>query len=267
MRLKLIVLVLIITPLVHAQCSVTAGQSVICTYPFLSTTIPNPSPLAGIAYSSGNLVANGSGGSVTWTLVSGAATQNGLTMNVGSTASITGTPTSGNCSWTVKWQDATGNNFTGPVNVSISTLLGINATPLTANVNKSTTLQYSAKGNYSNGSLPDITSIATWNLPGGTGCTGSSVNSTGLFTAGTTVGNCTVQAAFGGQNGQATATVTSASGTPTIQNTDPLPNGQINQPYSSKATGTNGSQGIGQGVQMTATGGTAPYTWNVQTGT
>jgi hypothetical protein len=269
MRAIGIAILLLVAPLARAQCSVATGQSVICASPFLNITIPNLTVQSGIAYSSGNLVAVGASGAVTWMLVSGANPQSGLTLSVGSTASIAGTPTTGTCTWTVKWTDSVGNTFTGPVSVNIASLTGVVVSPTTANVNKSTTFQFTASAVYGIGPPATITSLATWTLPSGTGCTGSTVNSTGLFTAGTTAGACTVQAAFGSpsQNGQATATVTGTTGGLTIQSTDPLPNGQINQLYSSAAAGVNGSKGPGQGVQMTATGGTAPYTWNVQTGT
>jgi hypothetical protein len=254
-----LLLLLLFAPLAHAQCPIVAGQSVICGSPFLGITVPNLTAQSGIAYSSGNLVATASTGAVTWTIVSGAPTQNGLTLTVGSTASISGTPTSGTATWSVKWQDAVKNTFTGTVSINIAVVTLTLVSPTTANVNKSTTFQFAASATYSTGPPADVTSLATWNLPGGAGCAGSTVSAAGLFTAGTTAGACTVQAAFGGCgsscNGQATVTVTGATGTLTIQTVNPLPNGQINQPYSIAASGVNGSQGVGQGVQMLATGG------------
>jgi hypothetical protein len=267
--MRRLLLLLILAPgTVVAQCGFSAGQSGFCVAPFLAITPNVANAQAGIPFTM-NLTATGAAaGTVGWTLVTGTNPQNGLTMNTSSSAaSVTGSsPTAGTASWQVRWTDSKGISYPGSVSVNIAAAASTTVTPISVNVNKSTTAQFAAVANFSDSTSAVVTSMATWNLPSGAGCTGSTASSSGLFTAGTTAGPCTVQATFGGNAGQGTANVTATTGNPTILNTNPLPNGQINQPYSSTNSGTNGSQGIGQGVQLTATGGTAPYTWSLHTG-
>jgi hypothetical protein len=263
---KLLWLLLLVPTMAHGQCPIAAGQSVICASFMGITPVNPPAPQSGIAYSQ-TFTAAGATGAVTWSITSGAATQSGLTLNVGTTASITGTPTTGTVAWTLKWVDTLGHTTSLPISLTIVTLSTITVTPGAVMVNQANTQQFTANGSFSDSSQALLTTIATWTLPSGTGCTGSTIgSSTGLFTSGSTAGTCTVQAAFGGKTGTATVTVVVPANPINFQLTDPLPPGQINQPYSSNASGTNGSLGPGQGVRMSATGGTPPYTCSITAG-
>jgi Bacterial Ig-like domain (group 2) len=269
--LKLLALCgLVLSPLLaRAQFGCGTITGVVCASASTTSVAFSPTPAqVGIAYSQG-LSAVGSSGALTWTIVTGAATQNGLTMNVGSTATITGTPTNGNADfWVVKWVDSSSppRSAMGSINLAAGTITAINVTPATVNVNETQTQQFSALAQFSNGGASTVTTLGVWTLPSGAGCSGSSITSGGgLATAGTTPGNCTVQISFGGSAGTATMTVLTPTNVINIQTNNPLPNGQVNQPYSESGSG-NGSQGVGMGVAITATGGTPPYTCSVTSG-
>lgn len=245
----------------QSGCAQIAGHT--CFWVEISTLSPTAPAQAqvGIAYSQNFTATNAS----SFSILSGAATQNGLTANIGSSFSITGTPVNGSpASWLIGWS-ANGGNFQTTVTVPVATLATSNpitVTPATANVNQTQTQQFKAAANFSNQTSVDVTNSANWSLPSGAGCSGSAVGSTGNFSAGSTPGPCTIQAAFGGQDGTATATVLSASGSITIQAT-------------SSSLLCNAQQYVAYGLDtlpsgcleaLTATGGVSPYTWTITSG-
>lgn len=256
----LMALAAVCAPRARAQsgCAQIAGH--VCFWVEVSTLSPTAPAVAqvGIPYSQNFTATNASN----FSIVSGAATQNGLTANIGSSFSITGTPSSGTAAtWVIGWQ-ANGGNFQTSVTVPVATLATSNpitVTPATASVNQGQTQQFKAAANFSNQTSVDVTNSANWTLPSGAGCAGSAVGSTGNFSAGSTPGACTVEAAFGGQDGTATANVLSASGSITIQAT-------------SSSTLCNAQRYVAYGLDtlpsgclaaLTATGGTPPYTWSI----
>ena len=205
-------------------------------------------------------------GSLTWSTTS-TATQHGITFTGGSTGVVAGTtPTVGTGTWAVKWVSASGFSYTGTVTVVIGSATSITVTPLTFNVNESATQQLDAIAHFSNSTAADVSSLGSWSCASGAGCTGTTISSSGLLTAGTTPGTANIQITFGGQIGTATGTVQSAAPSLSITSTNPLPKAQINQPYSEAAQGTNGSLGPGLGVNILVTGGTPPYTCSISSG-
>ena len=200
----------------------------------------------------------GTGQGYSFTYVSGAFPA-GIA-NVTSTGVIAGTPT-GTSSGTETFKICD-SSLTCTPNQSITitpiTLVSIALTPASSSVNTAATLQFQSTGTWNDGSIgayvggqPDLTSLAAYSCPSGTGCTGSSVSATGLLTAGSTGGPATVQASFNSINGSTTVTVVAA--TITITNNITLPNCQVKQSCPDTAVG---SIGIGAGTQLNATGGT-----------
>lgn len=229
---------------------------------FSMTLAALPKADSGIPYS-GTLTVGGGVGPYQFATAS-ANPQNGLTLNTGP-GTVTGTPNgNGNGAWLVTVTDSTGRTSMVAVSVSVGILTNITVTPNPVNANLSTSTQFKSTALFSNATQLDITTTGTWSL---SGCPGNSIGSgTGLVSSWAASGTCTVTSTLNSISGTATATVTSATGNPTIQTTNPLPNGQINQPYSVGGAGVNGSLGVGQGVQLVATGGVGPYTCSITAG-
>ena len=101
--------------------------------------------------------------------------------------------------------------------------------------------QYTATGNYSNGSPQDITSQVTWSS---TNSAVATVNGTGMVTA-VTPGTTAINASLGGVSGSTLLRV--LTGQLTIATTS-LPSGIQNTTYA---------------TTLTANGGTMPYTWSI----
>ncbi len=105
------------------------------------------------------------------------------------------------------------------------------------------TQQFTATGTYSDNSTKDITSQVTWSS---SNTAVASINAAGLATA-PAAGTTTISAVQGGITGTTTLTVQA----PPSVSTATLPNGTVGVPYS---------------ATLTATGGTAPYTWAITSG-
>ena len=113
------------------------------------------------------------------------------------------------------------------------------------NILISATQQFTAMGTYSDGGTQNLTSQATW-TSSNTGV--ATINAGGLAT-GVSAGTTTISATLGSVSNNATLTVQSA---PLVITTTSLPTGVMNVAY----MGT-----------LTATGGIAPYTWSMISGT
>jgi hypothetical protein len=125
-----------------------------------------------------------------------------------------------------------------------ATLQSITVSPVNPTVTAGNTQQFTATGNYSDGSTQNLTNLATWS----SSVTGvASINATGLATA-VAGGSTVISATSGTISGSTTLTVQPA---PLVITTTSLPNGVQNQSYS---------------VTLTGKGGTAPYNWSVATG-
>jgi len=120
----------------------------------------------------------------------------------------------------------------GTLNVGPATLQSITINPQNATVGKSTTVQFTATGNYSDSSTQDLTALVTWTSSDSTEV---SITSAGLATA-RQFGTVTVTAALGSVN----------SSTTLIVNKNPL--------LTIVVTPVNPSINVGQTQQFTAIG-------------
>ena len=125
------------------------------------------------------------------------------------------------------------------------TLMSIVVTPANSNIVVGATQQFTAMGTYSDGSTQNLSSRVTWTSLN-TGV--ATINATGLAT-GVSAGTTIISAALGSVSNNTTLTVQSA---PLVIATTSLPAGVMNVAYS---------------ATLTATGGTAPYTWSMISGT
>ena len=136
------------------------------------------------------------------------------------------------------------NYWVDVVFVSSATLTSIVVSPANPSVVAGNTQQFTATGTYSDGSTQNITGQVTWSSLNTAVAT---INSSGLASA-IAGGSTTITAAQGSVSSAATLTV---QPTGLVIKTTSLPNGQQGQPYS---------------AALSATGGTAPYTWSVANG-
>jgi len=198
----------------------------------------------------------------------------GLSIN-SVTGAITGTPTgTGASTFTVSFKDCSppsGVTFTTPqVSITVATLNSITVTPTGQSIKTAQTLQLQASSAWSNGNTCpgascslDLSTLGTWACSG-TGY--SSISAAGLFTASGSAGTPSCTNSFNSVT-SAADTITVGSSTPTIQTQATLCGGQINQAYPESGAPTcPGSVGTGAGVQLAASGGTAPYTWTLSSG-
>jgi fibronectin type 3 domain-containing protein len=123
-------------------------------------------------------------------------------------------------------------------------LSSIIVTPSNQTIGTGVMQQYTATGTYSDGSQQNLTSLVSW-ASSNTGV--ATITSAGLATA-VNSGNTTISATFSGILGNANLTVQVSSLTIT---TALLPGGTVNVSY----TG-----------QLTASGGTSPYSWSILNG-
>lgn len=97
---------------------------------------------------------------------------------------------------------------TGALSVTSPPLTSITVTPATASiVAKSSTQQYAAQCNYSNGTTSNCTTAVTWSS---SNLAAATISGSGLAT-GIAAGNSTITATFGGITGTGTLTVTNVS--------------------------------------------------------
>ena len=122
-------------------------------------------------------------------------------------------------------------------------LTSITVTPANPNLERGRTLQFTAKGTYSDGSTQTLNQV-TW-ISSNTGV--ATINTNGLAT-GVSTGTTTISATWTNVVGSTMLTVQSASLSIT---TISLPNGVVNMSYT---------------ATLTAIGGTLPYTWSIASG-
>ena len=129
--------------------------------------------------------------------------------------------------------------------VPVPTPTSIAVTPANSTLQIGGTQQFTATATYSDNSTQNITWEVTW---GSANTAAATINSAGLATA-LAGGSSTITATVGAVSGSTTLTV--QAGPLSITNTSPLPGGAVNQPYS---------------VALAATGGVAPYAWQLTMG-
>jgi hypothetical protein len=132
----------------------------------------------------------------------------------------------------------------GGVNFNSVTLSSIALTPANVTIQSSSTQQFTATGTYSDGSTQNISTQVTWSSSN-TGV--ATINTSGLASA-VAGGISTITATQGAVSGNSTLNV---QGPQLAIATTSLPGGIQNQSYS---------------ATLTASGGTAPYTWSLATG-
>jgi hypothetical protein len=213
----------------------------------ITTTDPLPVATIGAVYTT-QLLATGGTAPYTWSIIAGTLPA-GLTLGA-TTGVISGTATAAaSAAITVRVQDATGafttKNFTLVVAASAVTI--INADPLpAATLAAAYSTQFAATG----GTAP-----YTWSITSGILPTGLTLSTSGLLSGTPTVaGSVTITVRVQDANGLfATKNFTLAvsGGTLTITNAATLPGGATNVPYN---------------LQLSATGGVAPYLWSITQG-
>ncbi|HTT17813.1 MAG TPA: N,N-dimethylformamidase beta subunit family domain-containing protein [Candidatus Sulfotelmatobacter sp.] len=163
--------------------------------------------------------------------------------------SYTVTPTKTGVVFNPQSQGVTLSGSNGTANFTAATLQSIAVTPLTATIQAGNTQPFTATGTYSDSSTQNITAQVTWSSTNGNV---ASVNTSGVAT-GIAGGSTSIVATEGSGetaiSGNATLTV---QATPLVITTTNLPSGLQNQIYA---------------ATLTATGGTAPYTWSLANGT
>lgn len=160
---------------------------------------------------------------------------------------VSGTPTGTTAATvTISVTDALGQVVSTTISTTPASLSSIAVTAANPNLAPTATLQLAGTGTWSDSSSSDLTTTCTWTS--GTPSHATVGATTGLVT-GVAAGTSIITCAFNSVNGTLTVTVTSTN--PAIANAS-LPNAQQNIPYSP--------------VTLSATGGTAPYTWAITVG-
>jgi hypothetical protein len=241
--------------------SVTLSLTVAATTPpaLAITTTSLPSGQVGTAYSAA-LTASGGATPYTWSLTSGTLPA-GLTLNTG-TGAITGTPTASanNISLTFTVADSSSPTQTKSVTLSLtvaattSPALAITTTSLPSG---QVGTAYSAALTASGGTTPYTWSLTSGTLPAGLTLNAGTGAITGTPTAtanNTSLTFTVVDSSSPTQTKSVTLTLyVSSSGAGTlVVTTSSLPNGQDGNTYN---------------ATLAATGGIAPYTWTITSGT
>ena len=140
----------------------------------------------------------------------------------------------------------TGTNYWVDVNLATPTaaLSSITVAPANPSVAIGSTQQFTATGNYSDGSHQVLTELATW---ASTNTSVATINSVGLATA-AALGSSTISATYGSVSGNTTLTVIP---TPLSVTTTTLTDAVQDVPYT---------------ATLAATGGVPPYTWSLASG-
>ena len=208
------------------------------------TTVLLPTGFVSMPYSA-NLTANGGTPPYVWS-VAGGGLPPGLTLNSG--GDIIGVPTiTGTFNFTAQVGDAGDPVQTATKSLSVTvvgTLISIAVTPVNPSVMTGSTQQFSANGTYSDGSVQDLTSQATWTSSNPAVAT---VNASGLASA-ALAGNTTISAGMDGVSGSSTLTVQPP---PVTITTTSLPNGTVGTVYT---------------ATVMASGGSLPYDWSMAVG-
>ena len=214
--------------------------------PVVITTASLSSGTVGVAYSA-TLSASGGTPPNSWSITSGSLPV-GLTLNAGDGV-ITGAPTTaGTFSFTVQVSDASLPVQTAAKLLSITitpVLTSVTVTPADPTILSGASQQFTATGTYSDGSIQNVTSQATWTSSGSGVAT---ISAAGLALA-VSPGITSIRAVLGGVAGSTTLNVQAL---PLTVTTISLATGVVNVAYS---------------AALTASGGTAPYAWSITGGT
>lgn len=224
------------------SATATKALSIVTAAPVSVSTATLAGGVVGSSYSA-QLAATGGASPYAWSLEAGSSLPSGLTLSSG--GAITGTPSSAStATFTVKATDNVGRVGTRSLSITVVNPVTILTTSLASGVTGTAyAAQLSAGGG--NGSY-------TWSLSAGSLPTGLSLSSGGAI-SGTPTGTGT--ASFTVKAVSATVSATKALSivvvAPVVVSTSTLPAATVNVAYS---------------TQLSASGGTSPYTWAVESG-
>jgi hypothetical protein len=221
---------------------ITTGFSV--TVPFSITTTSLPGGTVGSAYSQ-TLTASGGTTPYTWSITVGALPA-GLSLSTAGT--ITGTPTTtGTSNFTVQVKDANASTATQPLSIVVSpAVLRVTTTTLAGGT---VSTAYSQTLTATGGTTPYTWSITVGSLPAGLSLSTAGAITGTPTTAGTSSFTVQVKDANASTATQPLSIVVSSA---VLQvTTTTLAGGTVNTAYSQS---------------LTASGGTAPYTWSITVG-
>jgi len=217
------------------------------------TTTSLPSGQAGAVYSAA-LAASGGTTPYTWSLTSGTLPA-GLSLNP-ATGAITGTPTAAvtAAALTFKVSDSGSPAQSASVSLTLTTTAATLTITTTSLPSGQVGAVYSATLAASGGTAPYTWSLTSGTLPAGLSLNTATGAITGTPTAAVSAASLTFKVSDSStpmQNASVSVTLTIASNTLTITTTS-LPNGQVSVAYS---------------ANLTASGGTTPYSWSLVSGT
>ncbi|MBI2815785.1 MAG: putative Ig domain-containing protein [Acidobacteria bacterium] len=234
----------------NGQTASRALQITVFAAGFVVSTTSMPSGTVGTAYS-GNLFATGGGEPYSWSINSGTLPA-GLTL-IASTGAISGTPTTaGTFNFTAMATDSNLNTATRALSILINSPSATLTITTASLPNGTQGTAYSAQLTASGGTMPYSWSLATGTLPAGLTLTASTGAISGTpSTAGTSSFTVRVTDASAQTTTRALSITIDAAGATLTVTTASLPAGTQNTAYS---------------AQLSATGGLAPYSWNIATG-
>ena len=226
-----------------ANATATAAASITVISPLSLLGGRQPDGVVGVAYST-SLVASGGVTPYSWSVIAGSLPA-GLSI-LPTTGAIAGVPTAvGTSHFTVQVKDSLGATATAGASITINSPLAItNSLP-----NGTVGVAYNATINASGGTTPYACSIAAGALPAGLSLGGCTVSGTPTTAGTSTVTVKVTDSSNPAQNVSANDTI--VIGPTPLSLTNILPNGQVGVAYS---------------ANITATGGTTPYTCSI-TGT
>jgi hypothetical protein len=220
----------------------------------ITTSSPLPAGMVGAAYPSVTFLASGGSGSYVWVVLSG--NTDGLTLDPNA-GTLTGTPQSaGSFTFTVQVADTMGSQATANFTLTVTGQTGSPLTITTSSLPGASAGQvYTAMLTASGGTAPYTwsaapgTSVPSWlTLNASTGALSGTPPAGGTFTISVQVTDSTAPTAR-----TASRTLTLVVTAISITTASPLPAGMVGVAYPS--------------TTLAATGGTAPYTWKITSGT
>jgi hypothetical protein len=219
------------------NATATAAVSITVVSPLTLAGGPQPEGTVGVAYST-SLAAAGGVTPYTWSVIAGSLPA-GLLISP-TTGVISGIPTTmGTTNFTVQVKDSLGATASAAVSITIDSPLAItNSLP-----NGTVGLAYSASISATGGTTPYTCSMTAGTLPAGLSMSGCTVSGTPTTAGSATVTVKVTDSSSPTQNVSANETIVIAPIALALTNT--LPNGQVGVAYS---------------ANITASGGTTPYT-------